>query len=83
MPAKVDPQKATKQWAIVQAVIAAGPEATLLYADESLIKMLPLLRAMWHRRGQQVRIPTPGTNVSLCAVWCAQHPHRALGVPST
>ena len=31
---QVDPQKATKQWAIVQAVIAAGPEATLLYADE-------------------------------------------------
>ena len=64
MPAKVDPQKATKQWAIAQAVSAAGPEAALLYADASRLALLPLLRAMWHRRGQQVRIPTPGTNVS-------------------
>jgi len=64
MPAKVDPQKAAKQWAIAQAVVEVGPEAALLYADESRIALLPLIRAMWHRRGQQVRIPTPGTNVS-------------------
>jgi transposase len=64
MPAKVDPQKAAQQWAIAQAVVEAGPEAALLYADESRIALLPLLRAMWHRLGQQVRIPTPGSNVS-------------------
>ena len=60
----MDPQKAAKQWAIAQAVVEAGPEAALLYADESRIALLPLIRAMWHQRGQQVRIPTPGTNVS-------------------
>jgi len=64
MPLKTDPQKAAKQWAIAQAVIEAGPEATVLYADESRIQLLPLIRAMWHWVGQQVRIPTPGSNVS-------------------
>jgi len=33
-----------------------------LYADESRVQLLPLLRAMWHWVGQQVRVPTPGTN---------------------
>ena len=60
--AKTDPQKAAKQWAIAQAVIEAGPEATVLYADESRIELLPLIRAMWHWVGQQIRVPTPGSN---------------------
>lgn len=64
MPHKTDPQKAARQWAIAQAVIAAGPEAAVLYADESRIQLLPLLRSMWHWVGQQIRVPTPGTNVS-------------------
>jgi transposase len=64
MPKKVDPEKAQKQWAIVQAVIAAGPEAAILYADESRVQLLPLLRMMWHWVGQQIRVPTPGTNVT-------------------
>ncbi|HSO47995.1 MAG TPA: IS630 family transposase, partial [Rhizobiaceae bacterium] len=63
MPAKTDPQKAAKQWAIAQAVIAAGEQGVVLYADESRIQLLPLIRAMWHWVGQQVRVPTPGTNV--------------------
>lgn len=64
MPAKTDPQKAAKQWAIAQAVIEAGPQATVLYADESRVQLLPLIRAMWHWVGQQIRVPTPGTNGS-------------------
>ena len=48
MPHKTDPDKAAKQWAIAQAVIAAGPSATVLYADESRIELLPLIRSMWH-----------------------------------
>jgi transposase len=47
-----------------KAVIAAGSEAAVLYADEARIALLPLLRAMWHGVGQQIRIPTPGSNVS-------------------
>lgn len=62
MPRKTDPDKISKQWAIAQAVIAAGPTAAVLYADESRIELLPLIRAMWHWRGQQNRIPTPGSN---------------------
>jgi transposase len=62
MPTKTDPLKAQKQWAIAQTVIDAGPEAAVLYADESRIELLPLIRAMWHWLGQQIRIPTPGSN---------------------
>jgi transposase len=64
MPKKLDPAKALKQWAIAQAVIAAGAEAVVLYADESRIQLLPLIRALWHQAGQQLRIPTPGTNAT-------------------
>jgi transposase len=62
MPPKVDPEKATKQWAIARAVVEARPGTAVLYADESRIQLLPLIRAMWHWVGQQVRVPTPGTN---------------------
>jgi transposase len=62
MPDKVDPEKAQKQWAIAKAVVEAPPEVAILYADESRIQLLPLIRAMWHWAGQQVRVPTPGTN---------------------
>lgn len=64
MPAKVDPEKAQKQWAMTKAVIEAPPEAAILYADEARIQLLPLVRAMWHWVGQQIRVPTPGTNVT-------------------
>jgi hypothetical protein len=64
MPRKTDPQKTQKQWRIAQAVLAAGPDAHILYADESRVQLLPLVRAMWHWVGQQVRIPTPGSNSS-------------------
>jgi len=62
MPHKVDPEKAQKQWLIAQTVLEAGPEAVILYADESRVQLLPLIRAMWHWVGQQIRVPTPGTN---------------------
>jgi transposase len=64
MPLKTDPAKARIQWRIAKAVVEAGPEAAILYADESRLQLLPLVRAMWHWVGQQVRIPTPGTHVT-------------------
>jgi len=64
MPEQVDPEEAQKQWAMVKAVVDAPPETVILYADESRVQLLPLIGAMWHWVGQQVRIPTPGTNVS-------------------
>jgi transposase len=64
MPTKVDPEKTRQQWLMAKAVVEAGPEATVLYGDESRLQLLPLLRAMWHWAGEQMRVPTPGTNVT-------------------
>lgn len=64
MPRKTDPEKAAKQWRIVEAVIGAGPAAAILYADESRVQTLPLVRAMWSWVGQQWRVPTPGSNAT-------------------
>jgi len=64
MPRKTDPEKAAKQWRIAEAVLGAGPEAAVLYADESRVQTLPLVRAMWSWVGQQWRIPTPGSNAA-------------------
>jgi transposase len=64
MPLKTDPAEAYKQWVMAKAVIEAGPQVTILYGDESRVQLLPLIRAMWHWVGQQLRIPTPGTNVT-------------------
>lgn len=64
MPRKTDPDKAAKQWALAAAVIAAGSDAVVLYADESRVQTLPLLRAMWQWVGQQIRVPTPGSNTA-------------------
>jgi transposase len=64
MPLKADPEKSIKQWKIVKAVLEAGPEAAILYVDESRVQTLPLVRAMWHWIGQQIRVPTPGTNTT-------------------
>jgi transposase len=61
MPRKVDPAKAHKQWLIAKAVLEAGPEAAILYADDSRLQLLPLVRAMWPWVGEQLRVPTPGT----------------------
>jgi transposase len=79
LPEKTDPDQATKQWAIVQAVIDAGPDAAVLYADESRVQLLPLVRARWHEGGQQVRVPTPGRKVSR-ALFGALHIDTGRGV---
>jgi transposase len=64
MPLKVDPEKAYIQWVVAKAVVAASPEAAILYGDEARMQLLPLIRAMWQWVGQQLRIPTPGTNMT-------------------
>ena len=64
MPMRKDPQKTLKQWQIAQAVVEAGPQAAVLYADETRLALLPLVRCMWQWLGSQVRVPTPGSNVS-------------------
>lgn len=55
-----DPRAAEKEAKI--AAILADPGATLIAEDEADSQLLPILRAMWQRMGEQVRIPTPGQN---------------------
>jgi transposase len=64
MPQKTDPDKAAKQWRLAKAVVEATTDTVILYVDESRIQLLPLLRAMWYWVGQQIRVPTPGTNLT-------------------
>ncbi len=60
MPRKADPQAQAKRQRLAQAV--EDPRATVLAEDESEVHLLPVLRAMWQRVGQQLRLLTPGTN---------------------
>jgi putative transposase len=57
---KTDPLAAEKL-AHLQAVLA-DPQATVIAEDECDVQLLAVLRAMWQRKGEQVRIPTPGQN---------------------
>ena len=79
MPRKTDPAKARKQWEIAAAVIRAGPDAAVVYADESRVQTLPLLRAMWQWVGQQIRVPTPGSNTTR-GLRRAEHPHGRVAL---
>lgn len=55
-----DPQAEAKLARLNQ--VLAQPDVTIVAADESEMHLLPILRAMWHRVGQQVRVATPGKN---------------------
>jgi len=57
-----DPEAAVKMRHLGARLLQAPTEAIILALDECDIHLLPVLRAMWMRRGQQVRVPTPGTN---------------------
>jgi transposase len=58
----VDPAAARIMWQLCDRVLHAPANAVILALDECDLHLLPVLRAMWMRQGQQVRIPTPGTN---------------------
>ena len=57
---KADP-RAEEKLVVLQAALA-DPQGTILAQDECDLHLLPVLRAMWQRIGEQVRIPTPGQN---------------------
>lgn len=57
-----DPEAAAKMWAIAERLWRAPADAAVLCLDECDVHLLPVLRAMWMRRGHQLRIPTPGSN---------------------
>jgi transposase len=57
-----DPLVAAKMRVLCAKLVCAPAEAVLLCEDECDIHLLPVLRAMWMRRGRQARVPSPGTN---------------------
>jgi transposase len=57
-----DPAARAKMWALYERVVGAPPGAAILCEDECDVHLVPVLRAMWMRRGCQAAIPTPGTN---------------------
>lgn len=57
-----DPDAAAKMWALADLIWQASDETVIVCQDECDIALLPVLRAMWMRRGRQQRIPTPGSN---------------------
>lgn len=57
-----DPAAAAIMWGLCTRLLQLPAEAVIVALDECDVHLLPVLRAMWMRRGQQVRIPTPGTN---------------------
>ena len=58
----VDPQLKEKLNAILGVPSSRVRGNHVLYEDEADIYLLPTIRAMWMKRGKQVRVPTPGTN---------------------
>lgn len=56
---KEDPEKEAKLTRIAQVQNEATPEDHILYEDETTVRLLPLLRAMWMLAGQQFRIHVP------------------------
>jgi len=57
-----DPEAAPKLDRLAAALFAAPADAVTLALDECDVHLLPVLRAMWMRRGRQARVPTPGSN---------------------
>jgi transposase len=57
-----DPETDSKMRHICSTLLSASAEAVVLCLDECDIHLMPVLRAMWMRRGQQADVPTPGKN---------------------
>jgi transposase len=57
-----DPETDSKMRHICSTLLAAPANAAVLCLDECDIHLMPVLRAMWMRRGQQADVPTPGQN---------------------
>jgi len=60
LPRRPDPMNEQKRAKLAQ--VLADPHATVIAADECDMHLLPVLRAMWQRVGQQLRVITPGQN---------------------
>lgn len=59
---KPDPLHTAKQARLAEVLACPPAEATIIAADECEVHLLAVLRAMWQRIGEQLRLPTPGQN---------------------
>ena len=57
-----DPDARMKMHALGERILQAPADAVVLCLDECDLHLLPVLRGMWMRRGQQTDVPTPGKN---------------------
>jgi transposase len=57
-----DPETDSKMRHICSTLLTAPADAVVFCLDECDIHLMPVLRAMWMRRGQQADVPTPGHN---------------------
>jgi transposase len=75
----VDPAAAAIMWRLTDRIIHAPAQAAIVCLDECDVHLLPVLRAMWMRRGQQARVPTPGTKRKRTLALSDQRVHRLPG----
>ena len=57
-----DPDARAKMHALGERIFHAPANAVVLCLDECDLHLLPVLRGMWMKRGQQTDVPTPGKN---------------------
>lgn len=57
-----DPEAGPKLWQLAATLLSAPADAVVLALDECDVHLVPTLRAMWMRRGQQAEVMTPGSN---------------------
>jgi transposase len=57
-----DPEAAPKLWQLAATLLSAPANAVVLALDECDVHLVPTLRAMWMRRGEQAEVMTPGSN---------------------
>jgi transposase len=58
----IDPAAAAIMWQLCDRIVRAPATAAIVCLDECDVHLLPVLRAMWMRRAQQVDVPSPGAN---------------------
>ena len=58
----IDPAAAAIMWQVCDRIVRAPATAAIVCLDECDVHLLPVLRAMWMRRAQQVDVPSPGVN---------------------